>query len=184
MRTWAALSAVLAAAGLQAQGALESAKKDIVLPSTTAPSSPGVGVIQLVQLIVAMAAVLFLLKWLLPKMLAKFSKKLNPTLSGSIKIEESASFAGGMLYVVSARNKQLLLCAGQQGVSCLADLTEPANAIQDPPAFFEVLDEAKAKPAPQLFKAAVHAVDTNDSEPKFEPADVKAALERLERLAG
>lgn len=184
MRSWAAIGALLLSVGAQAQGALDSAKKDLNLPSPSTTNSPGVGAMQLLQLVVAMAAVLFLMKWLLPKLVAKFSKKLNPSLSSSIRIEESASFAGGMLYVVTARNKQLLVCASQQGVSCLADLTDPIDTPPEPPAFFELLDQAGTKPSADLFMAAVSVPEEDPPAPQMDPKEVKAALERLERLAG
>lgn len=142
-------------------------KKDVIVRATGSGSS-GLGGMQLLQMIVAMVIVVALLKWLLPKLLMRVNKRISTGIGSSIEVEETATFAGGSLLVVRARGKSLLLCVSNQGVSCLADLTE-SRTEPDPPAFFELVDEAEAK----LPGTAV-----------VEASDIEAALGRLARLEG
>ncbi|MBX7131195.1 MAG: hypothetical protein K1X67_00805 [Fimbriimonadaceae bacterium] len=156
-----------------AQGALGT-KKDVALPkSQPLPSGNALGGMQLLQLLIAVGIVVGILKFVLPKVISKMGKGLKTSLGSSIKIEESATFAGGNLFVVSARSRTLLICATPQTVTCLADLTEP-EAKQEPKAFFEILDEAT--PMPKLPETPSQAV-VNDR-------DIQAALSRLARLEG
>jgi hypothetical protein len=143
-----------------------------VSPSTGFDSgaSTPVGVGAVAQLAIALGVVLLLVRYVLPKALTKVNKKLVTNISGGIQIEESASFAGGNLYVVRARGKTLLLSAASTGVTCLADLTETEKAAPDLPTFGEMLETAPSY-------APVYTTEYED------PADpVQAALARLDRL--
>jgi flagellar biogenesis protein FliO len=143
---------------LLAQGL--GAKPDLVVPTTNAS---GVGLVDLLQMVVALAIVFALLKWALPKVVAKMNKRLSAKDGSSITVEESASFGGGSLQIVTARGRTLLLCVAQSGVTCLADLTGPAPKHDDQPAFFELVDRAVVE----------------------QPADKdRVALDRLTRLTG
>lgn len=145
------------------------------LTSAAASSGGGVGLMALVQMLVALGIVLVVVKWALPKFASSFNKRLAPGVGSSIKIEESAAFAGGNLYVVSVRGRDLLLASSQSGVACLADLSGHAPAAE--PDFGDLLDQARRAPA----SAAVEI-----DEPAKEPdrAAIADALSRLERLAG
>lgn len=157
-----------------AQGGTLGTKKDVLVGSGASGSTAGLGGMQLLQMIVAIAIVVGLLKWLLPKVLLRLNKRIGTGVGSSIEIEESATFAGGNLIVVKARGKTLLLCVSNSGVSCLADLTAAAPT-PDPPAFFELLDEASAsEPVPR--QAVV------ESEPAVSASEIEAALGRLARL--
>lgn len=147
----------------------------------------------MLQMLLALGLVLVLLKFLLPKLIGKFGKKLVTKLDGGVKVEESANFPGGTLYVVSARKKTLLVSVAASGVACLADLTEPTIA-PEPLTFQEMVDHAVVEPAA--------SPSMEDAEPKPEeqalgsflnlrhqaqPAnniDAQRALDRLRRLAG
>lgn len=132
------------------QNPLQGLKPEITAPISGVGSNPSPG-FYLLQMAIVLLIVVGLLKWAMPKWLLKLKGKLNVPESSSIKIEESASFASGTLYVVSVRNKTLLLCASNQGVTCLADLTnvsqEGSSPKQKPDtaAFFEMLDQQKQK---------------------------------------
>lgn len=161
-----ALLGLFCAQSLAQGGALGTKKSVVVGPG--ASGSSGLGGMQLLQMIVAIVIVVALLKWLLPKVLMRMNKRIGTAVGSSIEVEESATFAGGNLVVVRARSKTLLLCVSNQGVSCLADLTESAPQ-SDPPAFFELLDEAR---------------DKTPTTAVVETADIEAALGRLARLEG
>jgi len=167
----------LSAAAWCADPTLVGTKQDLVLPKSEAPAM--VNGMQLVQMIVALAVVIFLLKWGLPKVLGKINSRLTTSVGSSIRVEESASFAAGNLYVVSVRGKTLLLSASPQGVSCLADITEDKAAKKEEPAFFEMLDAAK-----QADEPARAAVRMEAETPRPDVDDVQAALDRLSRLTG
>lgn len=88
----------------------------------TFDSSP-VGAGPVVQLLLALLIVGAGLKFALPAIVKRFGGRLSTEVGGSIRIEESAAFPGGRLYVVEARGRTLLLGTTPQNVTCLADLT-------------------------------------------------------------
>lgn len=114
--------------------------------ATPAPSSGGVGFGALAQMILALAIVAFLLKWVLPKVAGKVSKKLVTTADSGIRVEESAQFAGGSLYIVSARGKSILISVTGTQVTTLTELDSVPKPIKDP--FEQVLEAAQAMPTP------------------------------------
>ncbi len=82
-----------------------------------------VGIGPVVQLVVALALVGAGVKFALPAIVKRFGGRLSAEIGGTIRIEESAAFPGGRLYVVEARGRTLLLGTTAQSVSLLADLT-------------------------------------------------------------
>lgn len=168
MRILASILAVLAIPAFSL-GQKLGTKGDVIVAN--APTSG----VPILQMFISLAIVLGLLKFVLPKIAGKLNKKLVTPLNSGIKIEESAHFAGGALYIVSARGKSLLLSVGTSGVQCLTDLTE-ANPAKQEPLFMEVLKEEVDRPSvPDM-------AIVND-----EPIDRKKAQEalaRLERLVG
>lgn len=118
----------------------------------------------LMQMAIALAVVLGLLKFVLPKMMGKMSKKLVTSTTGGLHIEESANFAGGTLYIVRAKSKTLLLSVSTQGVNCISDLTQEVAPEPEKTAFEQIIDQVPGDKLPD------HAV-------------VEEALARLERLA-
>lgn len=133
-------------------------------PITTSSAPGGMGVMPLVQMAIALGVVLFLLKFILPRIVGKMNKKLITSATSMLKVEESATFAGGTLYIVRARSKTLLLSVSTQGVNCLADITEEDAKPEEKTAFEEIIDSA---PGDRLPDTAV----------------IEQALNRLERLA-
>jgi len=96
-------------------------------------------------MVITLIVIAALIKWVLPKFITKLNRRLTPTLGSSIRIEESAQLAGGMLYVVQVRQKTLLLSVTPAGVSCLSDLSEPSSLKVDEPPFFDILDAEQSK---------------------------------------
>lgn len=116
-------------------------KPDLVVRPPQNTSIIGAG--DMVQMVVALGIVFAILKWVLPKVVAKMNKRIVAKDGSSISIEESASFGGGNLQIVTARGRTLLLAVSQSGVSCLADLTDkPVPSGPEAPAFFELVDKA------------------------------------------
>ncbi len=160
MRFLASTSALFVTALAFSQQTSIGTKPDLVVRSTQI--SGGVGAWDLVQMVVALGIVFALLKWALPKVVSRMNKKLSTKDGSSITVEESASFGGGNLQIVTARGRTLLLCVSQSGVTFLADLTVD-KPVKEEPAFFELVD-----------KAVDEVVDEKD----------RVALERLNRLTG
>lgn len=173
-------------------------KADIVLPKSESFSGPGVGIAPILQMVVAVGIVVALLKFALPKLMPMMNKKMTTSLGSQIRVEESATFAGGSLFVVSARKRSLLLCVNSQGVQVLSDLTDtPVAAPQVQP-----VATPSATPQPKVQKAApTHAVIPDEAPAFFEMLDEKMvetpkaqprkseeellnALDRLTRLTG
>lgn len=191
MRTVLAL-AFLAGATL-VSGAEETAKGAFGTKSaggagtTAAMSSGGPSIFSIIQMIIAVAIVVGLMKFVLPKIVSKMGGKLTTNLNGGIRIEESATFPGGNLYVVTVSDRKLLLGATAQSISTLADLG-PVVKPNPGPAFLDFLDSAdssKVTPATEVIptravvamEAPVQAAEEKDSDPR-------EALERLARLMG
>ncbi len=203
MRSIAAFATLLAAGAAMAVESVGDlgAKPDIVLRTGSAPAS-AVNGLAVAQMLVALIVVVGLLKWGLPKLIGRMNGRIATSVGSSIKIEDSASFAAGNLYVVSVRGKSLLIAAGSHGVAFLADVTESEGKSQEEPAFFELLDQAakteEVKPgAVDRTVAAVDAVPHLDLETEtrrrlsqkasrneMAPEAVQAALDRLSRLTG
>lgn len=181
MRLLSSLIAVGAAA-MVAAGPTATAlgtRPDPVLGSTTG-AAPGVGAGSILQMLLALGIVFGLLKFGLPKLVGKASQRLVTNVHGTIKVEESATFPGGTLYIVRARDRVLLLSVAGTNVTCLSDLTataalepEPAPAPVPTPSFEEVLSRAEAMPATAVVETA----------PRADIAEALARLDRLERLA-
>ncbi|MBL8066900.1 MAG: flagellar biosynthetic protein FliO [Armatimonadetes bacterium] len=145
-------------------------KSDIMRAGTAKPTGQTMDPAQLLPMLVALGLVFFLLKYALPKVVAKFNKGMSTSLNSPIMLEESASFATGTLQVVTVRGKSLLLAVTPQGVTCLSEV--PTTLPGDPvPAFFEILDRESENPKAQT--VVTHAVVEQAAEPKPNPA-VKA----------
>lgn len=132
----------------------------------------------LLQMVIAVIVVFALMKFLLPKMMSKFGGKLSTKVGSNIKIEESASFPGGTLYVVNVKDKSLLLGVTGTSISTLADLG-PISKPDPGPTFMEFLDATDGA------KAVVTELPTVEAENdliEVEDGDAKAALERLQKL--
>jgi hypothetical protein len=146
------------------------AKPDPAGASTLGSSGAGLG--PFVNILLALGIVYGLLRFALPKVVSRMNKRMVTTAGSSIRIEETAAFAGGSLYLVSAKGKSLLLSVSTQGVSCLADLTEPQAAEPLPPSFGEMVEQELRR---------------TEAEPLAEPGSAEnrwtEALQRLERLA-
>lgn len=168
---------LLAPMALAQQTAFPGTKKDVISAPVTGGTST-LGVVQLAQMLIAMGVVFAVIKYILPKIATRMGKKLNTKLGSDIKIEESASFAGGMLYVVQARSRTLLISAGTQGVSCLADLTEQPKK-EEPFTTFKEMVEAQPEQTDAGFAPQVEVKEDEDPS----PGSANEALEALRRLA-
>lgn len=164
-------------------------------PVSSGVGGSSVGIMPFVNVLLALGIVYGLLRFAMPKMMSRMNKRLVPGIGSGIQIEESAAFAGGSLYIVSARGKTLLLAVGSQGVQNLADLTAPPTEAPAPEIFAEIVDREMNAPV-LVPKAVIHheAADPAgveapppNNEPSVIPADAREdwaiALERLERLA-
>ena len=86
---------------------------------------------------------LVILKWVAPKILAKFQNRIVASERSTLRIEESAAFNGGNLYIVQARSKTLLIASSSTGVTFLSDLTEDIPASPAVPTFMEIVEAAE-----------------------------------------
>ena len=172
-----ALGALALNAACFAQG-FAGTKTGSAASAPTSGSAPGGPA--MLQMLVAVGIVVFLLKAVLPKIASKVNKKLVTGAASSLKIEESANFAGGSLYVVRARRKTLLLGVTGTAVSCLADLTEEEDAQPLPPTFNEILVEAEVN-GPEFETVEESAAPVAERPPHDE---LERVLSRLQRLSG
>ena len=180
MRRAAAFIALALTAVTSAQVPILGTKADIIVNTPEQPT-PLVGGWDMVQMLVALAIVFVLLKWALPKVVARMNKKLVTSSDSSITVEESSNFGGGSLQIVSARGRTLLLCVSQNGVTFLTDRTKVPEK-QEEPAFFEMVDKAATLDEDEL--KAVVEIDEVEPAPDLQQDDAQAVLARLERLTG
>lgn len=151
-------------------------KSDSVSPLQGPSSSGG----SLLQMIIAVLVVFGLMKYFLPKMMAKFGGKLSTTVGSSIKIEESASFQGGTLYLVNVKDRSLLLGVSGTSITTLADLGH-APKPNPGPTFMEMLDVAdqtraiNTEPLVDSVEIMEYAVIETENQ-------AKTALDRLQKL--
>lgn len=194
---------VLCLAGLTfAQEGALGTKPDVVTKTAeTATSQPIVNGWEFLQMGLALAIVFALLKYGLPKIISKWGGRMKSSSNSSIKIEESASFGGGTLQVVTVRGKSVLLAVSQSGVQFLTEVG--ADPLEDgQPAFFELMDQSSEKEEQELLtKAVVNDLhEENKAKNKVEKAysqsstktpekdesnssdDLKSRLERLNQL--
>jgi flagellar biogenesis protein FliO len=169
------LIALLPAAALAGPGMLGTRTEAAPVAGGSSP----VGILPMIQMMVALAIVVALVKFVLPKFLGKVAK---PTNQGEINIESTAALnASGSLHIVTARGRTLLIGATPTGMTCLADLTEDAEEIS--------LPEETSVAAPTKFKSfeeMLASATIPTPEPAAAPArpvdDVARALERLRAL--
>lgn len=129
-------------------------KADLVLPKTSANSSIFSGW-QFLQMLLALAIVFALLKFMLPKVVAKMGKSLTSSGGSGIRILETANFGAGTLQVVEVHGKTLLLGVSQNGVNLITDLTNSSSQNDSEPAFFELVDQAETQDETELEKIAI-----------------------------
>jgi flagellar biogenesis protein FliO len=147
----------------------------------------------ILQMLAALAVVIGLLAWLLPKFAKKMGGKFSASAESSMRVEETANVGASSLYVVKVRGRCLLLGSTQQSISCLADLTESDDKENREPAFFELLDNEtkKSTPAPRRRKSAeelisedevpTHAVVQDNAKESQDP-ELQKQLETLRRV--
>lgn len=145
-------------------------------PAAAPASAPTTGVMPVLQMAVALAIVILVVKYALPWGVRTFGKRMVTPVDSPIRVQETAACGASTLHVVTVRGRTLLVASGPQGANLIADLTE---SPPQPKTFFEMVEEAEpAEPeAP-----AQAAIETEFVEP--EPERLAEVLERLERLAG
>ncbi|HLO97714.1 MAG TPA: flagellar biosynthetic protein FliO [Fimbriimonas sp.] len=125
------------------------------------------------QMMVAVIVVVGLLKFVAPKLMAKFGGRMFTPVGSQIKIEESASFPGGNLYLVNVKDRSLLVGVTGTSIQTLADLG--ITPAPDPgPTFMEMIEVAHTSPEPEL-EIINHAV----IEDRTMAQDALARLQRL-----
>ncbi|MFW5697262.1 MAG: FliO/MopB family protein [Fimbriimonadaceae bacterium] len=119
----------------------------------------------ILQMLAALAVVVGLLAWLLPKFAKKMGGKFSASADSSMRVEETANVGASSLFVVKVRGRCLLLGSTQQSITCLADLTESDEKENREPAFFEVLDNEtkKSAAAPRRRKSAEELISEEEA---------------------
>ena len=130
-------------------------------------------------MIIAVLVVFGLMKFFLPKVMTKFGGKLNAGIGSSIKIEESATFQGGMLYLVTVKDRSLLLGVAGTSITTLADLGS-ANKPDPGPTFMEILDVADESRA--INTEPIVEAETLEYAVVETGSQAKDALQRLQKL--
>lgn len=153
-------------------------------PATGVPTGASPSIMPVIQILIVAAIVVYGLKSVAPKWLGKMNKRLVTQAGGGIQIDESASFAGGTLYIVRARERVLLLSVSTNGVQCLSDLT-PVQPEPKLPVFMDMIDDSvTARGDDTSLPREFVEVETSNLQQR-EPLDPAAqALDRLQRFIG
>lgn len=124
-----------------AQSSFEGMKQDVLGEKVPAQSTNGL--MPLLQLGLIVGVLFCLIKFVMPKLIAKMTNRLSTGLDSSIRVEESATIGTGGLYVIGVRGRTLLVGASSQGnINLVADLTQDQKREEAEPAFFELVDQA------------------------------------------
>lgn len=187
-RVFVALAGLLLVSAVGAQNL--GTKADLVGKSPTS-AGPIVQPMDMVQMLVALGVVVFLLKWVLPKVIGRLGRRFTTQAGGTIRVVESASFGAGQLQIVDVRDKTLLLSVTATGVTFLTDLTPSTTTTAPvPEAFFDVLDRAATEyeadspqtgESPESVEAAV-ALIAQAQQRLQAPTQDDTPLDRLNRL--
>lgn len=175
------LGLTLFAANAFSQSGMLGTKSDST-PAMQAGQTTGGGWI---QMIIALVIVLGIMRFVLPKLISskvmtKLGGKLTSGVGSEIKIEETASFPGGSLHLVTVKGRSLLLGTTPTSISTLADLG--LKEVNNPgEAFMDILDRAVIQPT---FKTAEETTEEMIEEAEISETTENAsdALARLSRL--
>lgn len=133
---------------------------------------PTIGIMPILQLIVALAIVTALLRFVLPKVAVRLNESKLKKHGQIVKIEETTPVNGGMLMLVKARGRTLLIGATAGQMTTLADLTEIPAEPQ--PKFERMLEEEEEIAEPEVVsesKAPVGPAEALDRLTRFYPTD-------------
>jgi flagellar biogenesis protein FliO len=166
-----ALAAILMPAAAFAGDGMLGTRTDVAPTSSGSP----VGVMPMIQMLVALAIVAGLVKYVLPRVLNRVAK---PASEGDIAVEATTALGAGTLHIVRARGRTLLIGATPAGMSCLADLTETEAPLAAP----TTTPTTTSKPVSFEEMLAAATVATPEPAPGRPVDDVALALERLRAL--
>lgn len=132
-------------------------------PTPMQEAAGGIGFQSLAQMLIALAIVVVLIRWLVPKYASKFGKRPKVN-TNNPDIEEVGALALGpnQAHLIKVRGRTLLVGSSAQGVSLIADLTDDAGVFHLP-----IQEPASSQPQAYI-------------EPG--PTDFDSVLERLNRL--
>jgi len=128
-----------------AQDALARAKDDMV-PQNASNFDTGVGPMQLVQLLLALAVVIVALKFVLPRLAPRLQRRITHRPSASMQVAETIEMGSASLHLVRVRDRELLIGAVPTGLQLLADVTPSRATPASPPTFLDFVDSAMANP--------------------------------------
>lgn len=109
--------------------AIEGLKDDPIRPVSDGVS-PLFGIGPLIQMLLALAVVVALIRWLVPKYLAKVGKRCGTaSLSPEFQVLDSTLLGAATLHLVKVRGRTLLISTTTSDASLIADLTDEPEAL-------------------------------------------------------
>lgn len=139
-RLAAQLAFLFGAGAAYGQSALAQAKDDL-MPRRGPTLDAGIGPMQLLQLLLALAIVVILLKVVLPRLAPRIQRRIAHHPGSSVRVTESIELGGAGLHLVQVRDRELLIGTATSGVQLIADVT-PASSSPPPPTFLDFVDSA------------------------------------------
>lgn len=150
---------------------------------TPLDSSVGLGIGPMIQMLIALGIVIFLLKWLLPKIADKWFSQNKSSRSGLIKIVESSPLGNAVLHLIDVDGNKLLVATHSQGVTLMTSISHP-SPLQDDSSV--QTSSTRTIPSQKLtsnltFEEVLSSEESTP--PLYLPSiDAHNALTRLERL--
>lgn len=109
---------------------IEGLRNDPISPAGAAYD--GIGFQSLAQLIVALAVVVILIRWLVPKYAAKYARRKRSLSNVDIREVASVTLGVSQAHLIEVRGRTLLLGSNAQGLTLLADLTDDSGTFLMP----------------------------------------------------
>lgn len=107
----------------------------------TPSSAPGIA--PMIQLLVALAIVVVLLKWLAPKLYSKVLKERMIGSASGLAITQSCAIGSTTFCLIRTNGKCHLVAVSPQACTCLNWWNEDLDSASEAPAFFELMDAAR-----------------------------------------
>lgn len=109
--------------------AIEGLKDDPIRPVSDGVS-PLLGIGPLIQMLLALAVVVALIRWLVPKYLAKIGKRTGrAALNPEFQVLDSTLLGAATLHLVKVRGRTLVISTTPSHSSLIADLTEEPETL-------------------------------------------------------
>jgi flagellar biogenesis protein FliO len=109
---------------------LSQMKDDPVTPLSGGTTGLHLG--SVIQMVAALAIVVLLVRWIVPRILSRWQPKASGSDEGAIRILASATVGTGSVHVVEVEARRFLVGSSPNGFTLLSELGESDDVVQAP----------------------------------------------------